>query len=59
MLLGPGAVSLQQLKLYLLRVCELIGSAQMVNPPLRHEVGLASVSNNEHARCIIIPSLPL
>ena len=56
---SPGAVSLQQLKLYLHRVCELIRSAQMVNPPPRHEVGLGSVSNDEHERCIIIPSLPL
>ena len=57
MLPCSGAV-LFQIKLCLARLCELIGTAQVINPP-HYDFSVGRVLNDEHERWIIIPSLPL
>lgn len=58
MLLGSRAILLHQIKVCLARLCELISTAQVVNPP-RNDLSLRKVFNDEYERCIVIPSLPL
>ena len=58
MLSGSGGVLVYQMKAYLACLFKLISTAQVVIPP-RNDLTLRPISNDEHERCIVIPSLPL